>query len=1025
MKKLIIILFTLFFAFVTFAQKNKGKMPRNIPPQYLEQMKKHMPAGTQIPAELTKMMNQNQGENSQGEETSGMEPLVQIAPVQQYDYTPESASDLTDYSPFGSGRNEALRKLALMNVENELNAKELILPKSESVPSTDYMVKMAEERNKWAKPKFKPEDLTDYARTVIWVPRYDGKQTNPQQASEHSLLVALATNNKPAPYFNIAYASAVFSLDPQNCVAANNLSSAIISGGELICEKNPTKEALAPYRRDAESGFLYAIFHSMKDDEWSEATLTPAINLGNLCIDLGKMEEARSLFMVARKIKPQSWDAALGLAAYFLAFNQKDKALAILEDDNLDKPMKYGIPIKHIKSLEKSKEFDNLPPESPDEKYEAGISIMSEEPIQTSADFVTQLDQSERNKMRYFIENLPTKGSYVAPPIKKLIQYASLKAISEPQGISALNEFSEMFGVHTLGAYASTAKQQMKWLEKMGMKVEITGVDLDDVAKHPEKYAGKDLKVNAKVTGKEKMIEYANAMGKEAQKAKLELATGKTEGLTKMVAKIDNLHTILLMNPDDYADPMNIIMQKINYTVYNRKNNLYRGYLHSLNKRTYNQITEIVRQAQRKVTDLVKLKEIEMETYERQRDAAEEQANKSGQTFRSAEWDLRRHNIHIKFINASNNIQETAFGSATNLASTFYIQKLKPNVEHFYYDVIRHVAMISDPEVRQQKDAELKNSINQAVTWGLQTVLVAHGSFKYLDDWDCSCDMEQLLAAREAEDKAMSDEENAQIEKNKQAKAQFDSGEIPESSPLFKRLDAYVDEYNFGLIKVRASCARTVIEVNTDFLPNNLPFNLHYKSSESENTGAITRSGGIKAGISKEIGAAKVNASLNLDISVSSDGNGVVKDYSVTGGASAGVKVGNYSVSGGVSGTASSTNGVTDYSVSGNVSGSVKYGNTTVSGGASASYSMSKGLDTDFSAGVNQDFKNDFGGSGNVKMEVSTKRGCSISGKVEQTLEPADKAMEKVKDITGDSGVEVPSDFVTKELWSGKFETKK
>ncbi len=252
-----------------------------------------------------------------------------------------------------------------------------------------------------------------------------------------------------------------------------------------------------------------------------------------------------------------------------------------------------------------------------------------------------------------------------------------------------------------------------------------------------------------------------------------------------------------------------------------------------------------------------------------------------------------------------------------------------------------------------------------------------------------------------------------------------DSGEIPESSPLFKRLDSYVDEYNFGLIKVRASCARTVIEANTDFLPNNLPFNFHYKSSESKNTGAITRSGGIKAGVSKEVGAAKVNASLNLDISVSSDGNGVVKDYSVTGGASAGVKVGNYNVSAGASGTASSTNGVTDYSVSGNVNGSVKYGNTTVSGGAAASYSMSKGLDTDFSARVNQDFKNDFGGSGNVKMEVSSKRGCSVSGKVEQTLNPAKNAMEKVNDVTGEHGIEVPSDFVTKELWSGKFETKK
>lgn len=1026
MKKYIIMAIVLFFVAFSYAQKNKGKMPTNIPPQYLEQMKKYMPAGTQLPAELTKMMNQSQNGEEQADQSFEMKPLVEIPPSQSYSFTPDASTEWADYSPFGSGRNEAQRKLALINVMNELNAKDLILPSAESVPSKAFMLKMAEERNKWAKQKFYPEDLTDYSRTVIWIPRFDGTQNNIQQAKENSILVALATNNKPAPYFNIAFASATFSLDPSSSVAANNLASAIISGGELICEKNPTKEALAIYRRDAEFGFLYAIFHSMKEDEWSEETLTPAINLGNLCVDLGRLEEARSLFMVARKIKPESWDAALGLAAYFIALNQKDKALAILEDDNLDKPMKYAIPIKHTKSLEKSEEFANLPPESPDEKYEAGIKIMNEEPIQTSADFVTQLDQSERNKMRYFIENLPIKGSYTVPKISKLTQYASLKAISSPQGISALEDFTQMLGIFNLGSYASTANQQKEWLEKLGMKIDITGVDMDDVAKHPEKYVDKDMDVDVKVSGKEQLMANIQAMKKDAEKAKLELATGKTEGLTKLVSKIDNLHTILLMNPDDYADPMNIIMQKINYTVYNRKTNLYRGYLQSLNKRTYNQVMEIVTQASRKINDLAKIKDAETKQFEEQKKAAQKAAENSGREFRDADWDLREHYIHEKFFHAANNIQEIAFGSATNLVSTAYVKKLKPNAEQYYYDVFRHIAMISDDEVRKQKEAEFKNSINQAVTMFLNTVLIAHGTFRYYDDWDCSCNLEQLLANREQEEKEMEQEEKEHIQRNKMAKAQFDSGEIPESSPLFKKLDSYVDEYNFGLIKVRASCARTVVEVNTDFLPNNLPFNFHYKSSESENTGAITRSGGVKVGIDKDLGAAKANMSLNLDVSVSSDGNGVIKDYSVAGGASAGVKVGNYSVSGGVSGTASSTNGVTDYSVSGNVSGSVKYGNTTVSGGASASYSMSKGLDTDFSAGVSQDFKNGLGGSATVKTEVSTKRGCSVSGKVNQTINPAGVQVQKdaVDKVKKDSGLKLNTDFFSKDLWSGKYEFK-
>jgi hypothetical protein len=386
---------------------------------------------------------------------------------------------------------------------------------------------------------------------------------------------------------------------------------------------------------------------------------------------------------------------------------------------------------------------------------------------------------------------------------------------------------------------------------------------------------------------------------------------------------------------------------------------------------------------------------------------------------------MREHNIHVKFFNAANNIEETGFGSATNVATVAYIQKIKPMVEACYYDVFRHVALISDPEVRDQKNADLKNNLYAALTMSLQTVQMAHGSFSYSDAWDCGCNLEELLAAREAEAKAMEAEENARIERNKAAKAVFDSGEIPESSPLFKKLDSYVDTYNFGLIKVRASCARTVIEANTDFLPNNLPFKFNYTSSESENTGAITRSGGIKVGVEKEVGSGKVSANANLDISVSSDGNGNVKNYSVTAGADVGVKVGNYSASAETKVGMTDNNGVKDYSVSGNVNASVKYGDTQVSGGASATYSYSKGLDTDFSAGVSQDFKTQVGTSGSVKFEASTKRGCSVSGKVEQTLTPVKKAMDKANNAIEGSGVEIPSDFTKKELWSGKFDGKK
>jgi tetratricopeptide (TPR) repeat protein len=1029
MKQVLLLAAAALLSLQGISQNNPGKPPASVPPGFdLEQIKKMLPPGVTLPPEMVNAMQQASGQN--GSESSGYTPetLVPMPPAPQYSpNTQTSPSAAADYSPFGSGRDEGQRRLALIAVETELNAMQLLLPDPSSVPSVEYMLGMASEMNAIARQKFRPEDLSDYTAIVTWVPRFDGQSPNRQRAKELSLAVALATNNFPRPYYNIALATAVFALDPASPTAAANMGSAILSAGEMICEKAPSPEALAQYRRDAESAYLYAIQHSMKGDLWSEASLVPVINLGNLCIDLGKLEEARSLFMVARKIKPESWDAALGLAAYFLALNNRDKALAILEDDNLDRPLATGLPIKKNKSLEKSEEYSDLPSEAPEEKFEKGIEIMAAEPVMTSADFITQLDQSERNKMRYFIEHLPVQGSFQAPSIKKLTQYSTLKVICGPQGISALKDFSEMLSVYSLKSFASTSNRQLDWLADMGLKID-PGVDMDDVARNPQKYMDKDLDPNVKVTGKEEFLAKMQQMKLEANKAKLDLATGNTASTVAIAGKIDPINIILQMNPEDYADPMNIIMQKMNYTVYNRKNHLYAGYLYKLNRKTFDQVTEIIAQCNRKMEDAIKVRDAEQEEFEKRKEDAKKSAEGSGNTFREAEWALIGHAIHVRFFNAANQIQGTAFGSATNVVSTTYMQRFKPNAEAYYYDVFRHIALISDPDVRSKEEADMRNSIYQAITWYLNTVLAAHGSFKYHDESDCGCNFEELIAAREAEDKALEGEENERLARNKQAKAVFDSGEIPESSQLFKKLDDYADEYQLGLIKVRASCARTVVEVNTDWLQKafNLPASFNYTSTTSEFTGATTRDAGLSVGVKKEVGEGEVNANLNLSVSVSSDGNGVVKDYSVTAGADAGVSVGNFSASaGGKISISGDQGGIKDYTATASANTSVQYDKTTVSGGASVSYG-SKGLEGDLSAGVKQDFTNELGTDGSASFEASTKRGCSVSGDINQTINPAGVQVQKsaVDELNKGTKTKVNIDFYKKELWSGKFELK-
>lgn len=978
MKNLLLLIMAVMLFEIGSSQNNPKGMPPGMTPEMLEMMKKMMPPGTQLP--------QGMELYDDTAEPDASKPLIEMPPVQTYEYNSQSSGGGT-IPVFGSGRNEAQRKAAVDAVDAELELKPYILPKKEDAPSKSYMLHMAETRSKAAHLKFGPDDLSAFSQVITWAPGFDGLHSQPQKAKEMSLLVSTSTNYLNLPQFILAVSSAVFALDPESSNNANNFASAIITAGERLNPAPVKPEVLAPYRKDAESGFLYAMAISMKDDAWTNESLTPIINLGNLYIDMHKLDEALSLFQVARKLDPLSWDAALGMAAYFHAIGQPDKALAILEDDKLNKPVTLMIAKKSAKELEKSEPFADLPIDSPEEKFEEGIETVTAEPIMTSADFIAQIDQSERNKMRYFIEHLPPAGSYTVPKINKLTQYSTLKAISGPQGVSALKDFGDMVGYFAITSAASTSNQQIEWLAKMGLKID-PGVDMEDVAKHPEKYKDKHLEDNVKVTGKEEFLANMEKMAQQAKVAEKDLAAGKITSLIEMAGKVDPFFNVLLIDPEQYADPMNILIQKHNFAVYNRKKHLYEGYLYKVNKKTYQNVMEDIQKAQKKIGELTKMENAELEEFEKQYEAA--QKNNTGGTFPDAEWKLRRHAIHTKYFTHFNNAAEVGFGSATNTACIAYMQRIKPTAEGYYYDVIRHIGLISDPEVRDLKDVELKSSINRSVTWALQTVMIAHGSFSYSEEWDCTCDIEALLQEREEEDKAIHEEENARIMRNKAAKAMFDSGEIPKSSPLWKKLDSYVDEYNLGFIKVRSSCAQTVVKLNTDILPIPGIPKLFGSMTTSENTGATEYEGGIKVGIGIEKDGVKVGANIGLSGSVSTDGQGVVKDYSITPNADLSVKVGHTGVS--VSG-----------SLTFDKNGDIK--------------------DSDFSAGISQDFKNGYGTEGNVGFEASTKRGCTLSGNVAHDVsvkppkDPNDKSNEdKINFPDGTEGK-----IFKKSIWPGKY----
>jgi hypothetical protein len=248
-----------------------------------------------------------------------------------------------------------------------------------------------------------------------------------------------------------------------------------------------------------------------------------------------------------------------------------------------------------------------------------------------------------------------------------------------------------------------------------------------------------------------------------------------------------------------------------------------------------------------------------------------------------------------------------------------------------------------------------------------------------------------LQRRREAENKEKEAEENARIMRNKAAKLAFDSGEIPPSSPLFKKLDSMGSKVDLGFISWNVTCARTVVNFKLDvpLVPGSPKV---WASQEiSEFTGAGKFDQGIKVAMKAGEG---VKAYFSLSSSISTSGEGVVKDYSVT--------------------------AATGLSVSGR--------GTTVNVGGQMTFGPGGEVrDSDFSAGISKDFSNEMGGQGSASFEASTKRGCTLSGNVEHTLESAQNFIDeaKTKALGKDAAKLIPTDFFKKELWSGKYESNK
>lgn len=838
-----------------------------------------------------------------------------------------------------------------------------------------------------------PDSIGEFAKHVTWTPDFSAapriiSAADRKLARAASYSVAYAITHLDRPRFVVAYAAAIFALNPDGAVEAENAASAIVTSGERRHRTEADAANLTACRNDAAVVYRYALACSVVDAKWTLRSLGILINLGNLYVDMKSPDRARPVLLAARAFAPDSWDAALALASCYLMQGRPELARAALEDKSVKRSALYAAAAKGSAQLDAIRSTGDLSPDSPDEDFEAALKTFEGKETMTAADFVDQIDPSERNRMRRFVDDLPVQGSYRAPEINDLTQFSTLKSISTPSGFRALGDFNERLGAHSMRMLSYMMQGGTEMLSRLGLNIKYD-VDINDVMAHPERY--KDRKINVSVSGVEEMKARMGAMKLQAEQMKRDLQNGNMAAIMKPspIALATNPGlAIYTLKPFEYANPMDVMIQQYNASVLGRKLHTYNASFFATNGRTRAALSEIRERHTKQYAEIREMEDLEMAEFQKKKAAAA----KSGANTNSPQWRLMEHNIHKRFLTDYNARAEFAWKEATQVAAKAYSDKIKPRAGRFYYDVFRHIALISDPEVRGKKNREFEQMLLTGVYQGLAHVLSAFGSAGYTQEWDCRCDVGSLLAEAEQEEKALDQIRKERNARQQQDRLQFASGEIPPASPLFKKIDAYgtdLDIPGIPLLSGRISCARSTFSLAGQ-LPTKIGVKGDYTFTESAFTGATTHAGGIEVGATLEEGSLSTSATLNVRGSVSIDGKGTVTDYSVTGAST--VKMG-----------------------MGPVSGTI---------GAEIGYTPKGGLTSDVSGGLTAVLSGEYGRSVEVTIEGSARRGSTFSAKAEQDLNPySGEVNEFLKDISEESvGDQFPfSTDLKKELWQGKF----
>jgi len=744
---------------------------------------------------------------------------------------------------------------------------------------------IAKKYYEWAEPKISI-GRSEYSKAVNWKPTFDGKKKDYKRAASLSGDTCIVGTMGGMGDMTVALACAAFDLAFDDVAIAQNLGCSIA----IFCDNNTDTAVTSREKEiyeDAATVLLYSISLSMEGSFHTYASLGPLTALGNLYLDMKKYEEGKNLFLAARKIDDSYMPAISGLTAYYKKTNKPEFIVMMLAAAK-KKPTSIGRGANQIDEETKKSEKLIKEGEASEEELEKMIDIAETIQAPCYGDLFKELDPKGAERIIQARNDIQSKMIIKIPNIHILTQFTDINednVISVKAAVKAVEE-----DVRSLAKYAKLYARGMGNMAAdffqnsgagdfnyMGMKFDDF---MRDMSNNPEKYENvKTPDFNLRMDNLNKFVREAEDSVRAMSSARQGFGDESTaaRNIAKVASKANLLVFPLSLNPFEYANPYDILLQQYNVPLLAKKKQAFDLYCITVLKKTGEILGDVGRNFARAYGEIKTLFAQDEEVAKKKYIEEVENCGDNEKCVENADkrYQLEKHKLHEKYYKALNQCTKRYWLEATGVAARMYT-KLERNLPRLYKDAMKHIMFISDEKVRREQHDQLVGWLAITLETAITFVLNAFGSGDILRIEMCGCDPELMEQFRVELEKERIKEENEKLARQKAQMDSFKRGEV-DTHPLM--LKAFSDKYDYeldlGIIKHRSNANFSSTNVYIPSGGQNLNVNLF--SNEITKASRLSVDLEVKQSINDPSGRFGLGAKEMFGITIGWDADGNIR----------------------------------------------------------------------------------------------------------------------------------------------------